>query len=167
MNFNIETVQDFLEQLCREHALVQHEANGQRCFVRYQSQEHLGDVKNKGGKHLVLVIGFNGRRVGDKDDQRLRRDVVLRFAVYADKATDVNTARQTALNTAEEIMLDFVSRMEQEQQEDDCGIMKDLEAEKISWEEIEDQPWLLNHYGWDLVIPFKSYMPAYDAAKWS
>jgi hypothetical protein len=57
--------------------------------------------------------------------------------------------------------------MQQDDNDNDvCGAWQYLEPENINCEEIEDQPWFLNHYGFDLMLPFKTLAPAYNADNW-
>jgi len=169
-DFDIEQIQDFLEGLSTKHKQVLH-SNEQRCFVRFQSAEHMTEVKNRGGKNLVIVAAIGGRRVGHKDDRQIRREMVIRFACLAEKNTDPVAAKRQALASAEKIMMDFFTKMERQQEEDldqdNYGVMHYLDPENVSWEEIEDQPWFINHYGWDLIVPFRTFMPGYDEDSWN
>lgn len=168
--FDIDKIQDFIEALCTSNTDVAHNVNGNKSFARFESDAQINEIKKAAGKNIVVVADINGRRVGDKDDRKLRREVVLRFAVYAVNNTE--DAKKAAEKLSEEIMFDFMTRMEKQQEDDldeniPCGVMHFLKPENFSWEKITDQPWLLNHYGWDLTVPFDVWMPAYNPAKWN
>ena len=168
MTFDIDQIQDYIQSLCHRHKEIKHDVDGIKSFARFQSEEEMTSLRNNAGKNVVVVAAINGRRVGDKDERTLHREMILRIVSYAEN----NTAEEikAALKTAEEIMFDLITEMEHQQEkdmdEDVCGIMDKLQPENFSWEEVEDQPWLINHYGWDLTVPFKVYMPAHNAAKW-
>ena len=165
--FDIDDCLDYIEGLCRDHVEINHSVTN-RCFAR--GEEHIEAVRKNAGKIVVVVVSIDGRRHGIKDDQQLRREVVLRVAAYADAGVGVTDAKKRARKKAEEIMFDIWNKMEHQQEldldgEEACSIMRFLEPEAMSFEEIE-APWLINHYGWDLTIPFKVYMPQYNAEKW-
>jgi hypothetical protein len=170
--FDIDKIQDYIEQLCTRNKDVQHNQNGIKSFARFQSNEQVNELKKAAGKNIVVVGGIGGHRVGERDEKKLQREMILRFAVYAEKSGDVEGAKKDAIRKAEEIMLDFMTEMERQQEndfdnDDSCSIMHFLQPENFFWEEIEDQPWLLNHYGWDLTVPFKVYMPSHNPDKWT
>lgn len=165
---NLKDIEDILEQFSREHTDVQHGVGGKSAFVRLENHEHLDRLKNKEGFNLVLVAEAEGYRIGERDDKRMRWDITIRFACYAGKALSPDASRNAAKKLAEEIMFDFQARLEQQQEEDEenCGPLAMLVPEKISWAPIEDQPWFLNHFGYDMVVPFESYTPGYRPEKW-
>jgi hypothetical protein len=169
--FDIDKVQDYIESVAERNKNVGHNVNGVRSFARYHSDDQMIEIKKNAGKNIVVVVDTGGHRVGHKDDRMLQRELVLRFACYAEKNGDVAAAKKAAITKAEEIMFDFMTEMELQQESDldqdiPCGVMHYLQPENYSWQEITDQPWLLNHFGWDLTVPFRTYMPAHDAAKW-
>lgn len=169
-SFDIEIVQDYLEQLCSRHTAIGHSVT-KRCFARFGSGEHIAEIKRAAGKVCVVVADISGRRTGHKDDQMFARQIVMRIAVYAETKGDAAAARAAAIKLADGITMDFMLRMEKQQEDDleanEFGPMHFLRPEEFTWEPIEDEPWLLNHYGNDLTIPFHHYMPAYDAGKWN
>ncbi len=172
MKFDIDEIQDYIKQLCIRHTDVQHGLNGQQSFARFHLEEEVNALRNSAGKCIVVVGNITGRRSGHRDDKTLQREITLRFAVYADMNGEIDAARNAAMRKAEEVMFDFMAEMEKKQEADfdedtQCGLMNHLQSEGFNWEEIEDQPWLVHHYGWDLTIPFKVYMPAHNAAKWN
>jgi hypothetical protein len=170
-NINISKIQDYIEGLCVAHKLVAHTVEGKRCFARLDSNEHVMEIKREAGVNIVVVVDLSGRRIGDKEDYLQRKEITLRFACLADSELPVDTARNEAIDRAEKIMFDFVRRMELQQESDDdagtCGPMQFFMPEAISWVPIEDQPWLLQHFGWDLVVPFKFRLPNYNEDDWS
>ncbi|RYD85580.1 MAG: hypothetical protein EOP84_02065 [Verrucomicrobiaceae bacterium] len=144
------------------------------------SDAHIEEIKRSGPPNIVCVVSAGGRRVGEKDDYTVRRELVLRFASFAPATGDQELHKQQAINRSEKILMDFANRIERLYDEFfdgqlgdddlDCdNIAQYLEPDKISWREIEDQhiqPWLVNHYGWDLSIPIKAPMQQYDPAVW-
>lgn len=171
-SYYIDEFQDYLEAKCVLNKLVAHTkvtdaaAGGQRTFARFESEEHIRAIQNCAGKHIVVVADVYGQRVGDVDDYKLRYTVQLRFAVKKDSNTaDETAAINTAVQTAEKIMFQFWSQMEKDFQEG-CNELDNLEPEKVTWNKIDDQPWLDDYYGWDLNISFGSFMPEYNEADW-
>lgn len=164
--YYVDEFQTYLEGLCEKHVDVQHNVGGIRTFARLMSDEEVNELTNHAGKNIVVVAAFYGRAHGHPDDQQLRQFVQLRFASFAERSTTVGI--NEALKKSFRIMWDFITRMKHDIKTDDgCGEMNGLEFENLSWDEIPGQPWLENHFGWDLTIPFKSYQPQYDAAQWT
>lgn len=168
--FDINKIQDYLEGLSQRNKDVQHNVLGNKSFARFESGEAVAEIRKNAGKNIVVVASISGQRVGEKDDRILQREVVLRFAVFADKNIDATDGKKTALQKSEEIMFDFMTEMERQQEydldNDICSVMHGLQPQNFAWQEIEEQPWLINHYGWDLTVPFKVYMPKHNTAKW-
>jgi hypothetical protein len=75
---------------------------------------------------------------------------------------EIATAQQHAM----EVMFDFYSRMKKDQQDDDCGVLQYLISEQMIFSPVEG-PVIEAHYGWEMVIPFSTNSPAYDATKWN
>jgi hypothetical protein len=159
----LDSMQAYLEELAEKHTEIRHNVNGLRSFAWFQSEEHINQIQNAGGDKVVIVADYNGQRVGDYDDQKVRQVISVRFAVKSN-GDDNTTAIKYAIQKAEEIMFDFVNKMQQDY-ETECGPLKNLEPEKISWNPF-DGPWLDSFYGFDLDIPFKTYMPGFDSSKW-
>lgn len=166
VSYYIDEIQTYLENLCIHHTDVQHTVNGQRSFARFQSDDQIREIQNHAGSNLVIVSDFQGNRVGDYDEGKMRMTMEIMFMVNAVVIDDVTDAINTAVKKSMSILFDFLSKMELDYEADDCGPLRFLESEKASWQKVEG-PWLDNYYGWFLSIPFKSYMPAYNAAKWS
>lgn len=162
----IKTLQDYLEELSRQHVDVQHEVDGKTAFVRLESHAQVSGLRTKAGANLVVVLGCPGRAAGAQDPDRIKRDLVLRFASYA-TGTDPVMARSAAVLLSESIMFDFIAKLREDYLLDPvCGPLKELDLNNLLFEEMEDQPWFVNHFGWDLVIPFRTWYPKYNAAKW-
>lgn len=167
-DFQFKDFEDYLEQLCRENVDVAHEVNGQVCFSRLRSRTEVMQIINNAGKNIVILGRFNGRAIGEKYERRMRQFAVIRFACYAENnAGDISEGIDTAIDTAWNIMMQFIARMFKDYKEDDCGPVGEFEFNNISWDEIDEPIYLENHYGWDLSLPFRSQQPAYDAAKWT
>ena len=167
--FDIDKCQDYIETLSNRHKDVNHNVDGIKAFARNHSDSEMTDLKNFPGKNVVVIHTISGHRVGDRDDKAVQREMWIRFASYADNSTEDEI--KAAQKRAEAIMFDFIGEMERKQEADldadeDCGIMHYLRPEEFHWEEIEDEPWLLNHYGYDLLVPFRMNMPAFDQSKW-
>lgn len=156
-------IEDYLEDACELHNDLLHGMNGRRAFAKLRTDDHITEITGQGTENIVVIAGMNGRRIGDIDEKRIRRGVEVMFAVKASQSGNAGVAIRIAIDKAEEIMLDFVSKMENDLKEA-CDIEFDLE--NISWDEI-DGPWLDNYYGWMLFLPFKGYFPEYDADKWA
>lgn len=170
--YYIDEIQDYLEDKCELNKLVAHNKvtencpGGQRTFARFESEEHIMQIKNNGGVNIVVVADYYGQRVGDVDDQKLLLTIQVRFAVKKESGGgDETDAINDAVKLAEKIMFQFWAQMEKDFQEG-CNALENLEPEKVTWHKIEEQPWLDDYYGWDLNISFKSWMPEYDAADW-
>lgn len=170
--FHIDELQDYLEDLCVKNKLVEHtkvtdlNPEGQKAFARFESNDQVNQITQSAAKNIVVVADYFGERVGAPDDKRMRAVVQLIFAVKKEAATeDETSAINDAIKLAEKIMFQFMTRMEKDM-EDGCNALEALEPEAMRWDAIENQPWLDDYYGWELSIPFKSYIPAYDADDW-
>jgi hypothetical protein len=164
-DFYIDEFQTYLEGLCETNADVQHNVNGQRSFARFQSNEEMEQIVNSAGKNIVVVTRIHGRAYDDSDAQSMRFFITLRFACYSEFST--TDSINTALTKSFQIMWDFVSRFRLDVKADSCHALHGLEFQNINWDEILDSPFLDNHYGWDITLPFISTQPPYNPAKWS
>ncbi|MBE2229960.1 MAG: hypothetical protein IAE96_04870 [Chitinophagaceae bacterium] len=168
----IDGVQDYLEDACELNKLVGHNKptdvapDGQRTFARFESEEHIRAIVNCAGKNIVVVADCFGQRTGEVDDQSLVYTLQLLFASKKETGTGNETAAiNDAIKTAEKIMFQFWTKMEKDFQEG-CNALEDLQPERVTWNPIQDQPWLDDYYGWILSIPFGTYMPEYNDADW-
>lgn len=170
MAYYITGFQNYLEALCMAHHQVLHqvEPGGTKAFVRFQSDYDISQLTNNPGTNLVVVTRFYGRAIGDVDAQQIRQYIQIRFASFAPvpDGGDFSDSVNTATDTAYTIMLDFLARMFYDLKNDDCGPLQGIELQNCTWEEIPEQPWLQNHFGWDLTIPFKSELPELNATVW-
>lgn len=169
MTFDIDQIQNYVEDLCHRNKVIQHGVDGIVSFARFQSEEEVTALRNSASENIVVVAAIRARRVGDRDDKMLQREMVLRVMNWAKN----NTADEikAAIKKAELMVFDIMTEMELQQEKDMdadvCGVMDKLQPENFAWEEVEDQPWLINHYGWDLTIPFKVYMPKHKPENWN
>lgn len=170
--FDIDVFQNYVDDLARRNKEVKHMAitescpNGQRCFSRFESEEHISEIKNNGGKKIVVVADVYGQRIGEPDDKRILVTVQLRFAVKKEAATENETnAVNAAVKLAEKIMFQFSNQMEKDF-EAGCNDLDGLQADKFSWDKIEEQPWLDDYYGWDLTVTFLHYIPEHSDDDW-
>lgn len=167
-DFQFQNFEDYIETLCTEHQDVLHDPPNRVAFSRLRSNNEISAITNNAGPNIVLMGRFNGRAVGEQQAQGMRQFVVLRFASYADlNGGDLSGGIDNAIDTAWNIMMQFIQRMRNDYIADDCGPLGLFEFENISWQEIDEPIYLESHYGWDVTIPFKSTMPEYDAAKWA
>lgn len=170
-SYYIDGIQDYLEDLCTKNKIVQHMVpvdgapDGRRSFARFESDEQMTAIRNNGSRNIVVVADYYGQRIGDVDDQKLRITLSVIYAVKKKPNTGNETeAINEAITTAETIMFQFWNKMEKDFQEG-CNALENLEPDKVTWTKI-DQPWLDDYYGWEMHIPFGSYMPSYDAEDW-
>jgi hypothetical protein len=157
----LEQIQNNIEAYCISHKLLLH-SDSNIAFIPLYSNQELQSIRNKGSKNIVVVTTFQGRLFGNYDDKKLQQYLGLRFASFRDKDEKVNGP----LNRSFEIMMDFITRWQHEYEENDCSWLRYVDLENISYDEIEDQPWLQNHYGWDLSLPLKNYLPPYNPDAW-
>lgn len=172
VSYYIDEFQDYLEEKCELNKLVAHNkvtdaaANGQRTFARFESEEHIRAIQNCAGKNIVVVADVYAQRIGEADDKELRYTIQVRFAVKKDSNTGNETdAINDAVKKAEKIMFQFQNQLEKDY-EAGCHPIDQLQPERMSWDKIEEQPWLDDYYGWDLNIVFGSFMPEHDDADW-
>lgn len=164
-DFQFSDFEDYLEQLCREHTDVAHEVNGMHCFSRLRSNDEVNAIINNPGANIVLLGRFNGRAAGESQEAGMKQFAVIRFASYAE-VTGNSSSIDAAIDTAWNIMMQFIARFRKDYYDDDCGPLGNVEFENMSWTEIDEPIYLENHYGWDLSLPFRSTQPAFDADKW-
>jgi len=171
-DFHIDSFQDYLQGLAEANKDVAHlkipagRTKEQHSFARFESDEHIAAIANAQAKNILVVADYYGQRKGDADDFQVRLTVQLRFATKRETATkDETAAISDAVQKAEDIMFQFMAKMETDFREG-CNALESLEPERITWTKIEDQPWLDGYYGWDLNLSFGSYMPAYDENDW-
>ncbi|MGN6477248.1 MAG: hypothetical protein ACTHKV_08480, partial [Flavipsychrobacter sp.] len=140
------------------------DAADNRAFCRFQDNTQFDAIRNNASRNIVVIMSFFGRASGDVEDPAVMNTIVVRFSCYA---KTVNSAEiTTALEKAFSIMQDFWTRMMNDYREDSCLWLNQADWTNIQFEEIE-QPWLQNHFGWDLVLPYKTYLPAYNPEKWN
>lgn len=163
MTVFIKEASDYYQLLSEQHVDIAH-SDTNRAFCRYQDMEQFNQLRSQAGKNIVLVKSFFGRAGGDYDDAEMLNTIVLTFSSYAKNVTSVEIVRASELSFR--ILMDFLTRMRQDFEEDDCTWLRWVKWGEIRFDEIE-QPWLQNHYGWDLIIPYEATLPAYEAAKWN
>ena len=159
--------EDYLKFLCINHKEVLHDDITNRAFIRFQSEEDVESIPNNAGKVLVIIDNFTGRAIGTLDEARLQQQVSLIFLVNVSSTTgnpyaDIEAALQKAIG----ILFDFYTRMAHDMQIDDCGPLRFLVPEQMTFNPV-DGPVLENHYGWQMDLPFNLNAPAYNATKWN
>lgn len=161
----IKDIEDYLQDLSSKHKLLLHGIDGRNAFTRFKTASNVDEITMGATENIVVVSSVNGQRLGEVDDKKVRRGISLVFASRADINGSKADAVQLANSTAEDIMFDFITRMD-EDQVNDCIALQDLEPEKVSWDDI-DGPWLDHYYGWILFVPFKSNLPPYNPDNWN
>jgi hypothetical protein len=163
MSTFLKEASDYLESLSELHVDVLHSAQN-FAFCRFKDQQQFNQLSLAASKNIIVVGGFNGRSIGSFEEETVKNVLQVRFSCYAKTVTsaDIIMATEKALN----ILLEFWKRMMKDFNDDDCAWMKGIEWENISFDDFE-QPWLTNHYGWDLFIPYRTSLPAFDNNKWT
>lgn len=164
-DYYLSEIQDYLELLCEQHVSVAHRQGGKRGFARLLSDEEISTLATTAGSNVVVVARYSGRAL-PKDEGRVLQNVSVYFASHAKDLS--SRGINEAVARSFRIMLDFIARMRNEQGTVDyCDGLSDFDLLNLSWDEIPDQPFLENHYGWELLIPIKTYLPDYDAERWT
>lgn len=171
-SYYIDEIQDYLEDLATKNKLVAHLSpvdqvtSERRAFSRFESEEHIRAIQHCGSPNIVVVADYYGQRIGDIDDKELRLVLQVRFCCKKQSGSgDETEAINAAVKLAEKIMFQFWIKMETDFQAG-CNALDKMEPDKVSWNKIDDQPWLDDYYGWDLNIPFRSYMPEHNPEDW-
>jgi hypothetical protein len=156
--------QDYLARLCAEHIVLQHSPSN-ASFSRMMDDNAIDQIKRSSSKNFCIVSSFYGRGNGRPSDDLIHQYAYIIFASYAGAASNAPTI---ALDDSMHIMMDFISRMHQDSEGDEaCGILRRLNLEELTFEELDDQPILDNHYGWVLMVPFKTTIPSYNPQRWT
>jgi hypothetical protein len=159
----IKEVSDYLQHLSELHVDIKHAA-ANVAFCRFQDNQQFAQLTLNASRNIVVIMNFYGRATGQYDDETVKNTIIVRFSCYALKVTSVEIT--AALEKSMAIMLDFWRRLKRDNEENPCAWMKWIDFEAIQFEEIE-QPWVQNHYGWDLIIPYKTHLPPFDQNKWT
>jgi hypothetical protein len=163
MSTFLKEASDYLQALSVLHVDILHSSNNV-AFCRFQDQSQFSQLTLNASRNVVIVGGFRGKAAGGFDEEAVKNVLTVRFSCYAKtvSSADIVAASEKALA----ILLQYWRRMMKDYNADDCLWMKGIEWENISFDEI-DQPWLVNHYGWDLIIPYKTNLPEFDENKWT
>jgi hypothetical protein len=78
---------------------------------------------------------------------------------------DPTTSRDDVIQKTWEIMMQFVAKMQNDYITDDCGALRGVIFEKISYQVLLETA-LEFHYGWLLTIPQQVAAPPFDQTKW-
>lgn len=159
--------QDYIKTLCEAHADVAHSDGSNDSFVRFQSEDDVLQLPQHGGGMIVIITNFMGRAIGEESDFMMRQNATLFFlkciaAGSGDRARAIEQAQSDALD----VMFDFYSRMYNDRQSDDCGPLRYLRPELMTWQPIAG-PVLENHFGWEMTIPFDVSFPVFNPKKWN
>lgn len=159
--------QEYVQSLCELHTEILHVDGTRTGFVKMQSDQDIQSIPQDAGSMIVVVSNFIGRAIGDYDTHKLRQNASLMFL----KRTASNTGApyqevQDAQDAAMAVMFDFYSRMKFDYDQDDCGPLKYIRTELMTFTPV-DGPVLEEHYGWEMTIPFDAYAPSYNPVKWT
>jgi hypothetical protein len=162
MGIFIKEFTDYLAGLAALHKEIK-DSTFNRAFCRYQDNAQLEQLRMNASKNIMVIMNFFGRAAGEFDDAEVRPTIVIRFSSYAKtvSSADITIAEEKAF----EILMDFWVRLRHDFEEDNCLWLKFIDWQNIQFDTM-DGPMLVNHYGWDLVIPYKTYLPAYDSTRW-
>lgn len=163
----IKPLQDYFKSLCIKHKLLLHVDATNVVFIRFQTEQDLAALRTNASSYFVIFDNIVGQAVGDPQSNQLQERVTLLFLKRSAAGNDqpfdaVEIAQQLAMD----IMFDFYGRMMHDQLADDCGPLRNLIAEQMSFEPV-DGPVEEYHYGWLMTIPLNVMLPAYDANKWN
>lgn len=163
MSTFLKEASDYLQGLSELHVDILH-SNSNVAFCRFMDQQQLSQLSISASKNIIIVGSFRGRAIGTYEDEAVKNVLQVRFSCYAKTVTSADIVATTEKSLC--ILLDFWRRLRHDFDTDDCLWMKGIEWENISFEDIE-QPWLQNHYGWDLLIPYKTSLPEFNNQKWT
>lgn len=159
--------QNYLKQLCVEHVAVSHDDATNVAFIRLQTAQDIGSIRNNAAGIFIIIDSFIGRVKGSFEENRLREEISILFLKRTAPANgDPFGIIEDAQEAALEILLDFYARFKQDFDDDDCGPLKGLDATQMTFD-IVDGPVEEMHYGWLLTIPLDVKLPVYNGAKWN
>ncbi len=163
----IQPLQEYGKSLCEKHKLLLHVDGVNVVFIRFQTWEDIAAISTVAADYMVIFDNLAGQAVGDPQSNQLQQRVTwlfLKRAAPADGAPFdvIEDAQQKAMD----IMFDFYVRMMHDQATDDCGPLRFLIPEQMSFDAV-DGPVEDNYYGWLMTIPLNVSLPAYDANKWN
>lgn len=163
----LKPTQDHFKKYCVEHITLQHNDADNVVFIRFQTEQELGSIKNNAAGYFVMVDNITGRAAGDADENKLRQELTLLFLKRVEPANgDPYGKIEKALQDAFDIMFDFYARLKNDAEENNCGPLKYLKPEQMNFEPA-DGPVQECHYGWIMTIPYDVNAPGYNPAKWN
>jgi len=167
MSLYFKQYQAYLETLAREHVDLVH-SDTNHAFSRFESEDELNKLKAR-KKPFALIVGtFYGRSKGGIDEGKMTQYASLYFVGRVKRNPENQSAElENVLQKCWEIMMDFYARHIEDMMDDDCGPLKGLRPEEMSWDPIEEQPILDNHFGWEMLIPFVVDRPIFNPEKWN
>lgn len=158
--------EDYARDLCIKNKQVLHDDQTNRAFIRFQSEEDIESIPNNAGNVLVIVDNFTGHATGTADDSLLQQNISLLFLVKCSLDSNRYNAIQACQAKAIGILFDFYAKMKNDMVEDDCGPLRGLVPEQMTFAPV-DGPLLEDHFGWQLTLPFNVNAPSYDPNKWN
>lgn len=157
---------DYIKQLAQLHKDVLHSDTSNRAFIRMFSHDDINTITSIASKYVISLSYFTGRATGDVESDMLRQEASLQFLRRADESGDPGINVQVAMNAAMTLMFDFYARIKKDFADDDCGVLKYLQPEQMTFQPVDDVQ-IEAHYGWEMTLPFGSAAPAYNADKWN
>lgn len=162
----ITPLQDYYTSLCINHKLLNHNDTTNRVFIRFQTIEDISALRSNASSFFVIFDSMAGQAIGDIGASKIRQRITLLFLKRAaPPAGQPALVIENALQAAMDIMFDFYGRMINDMLTDDCGPLRYLVPEEMTFDAV-DGPVEEQHYGWLMTIPLNVNLPAYDATKW-
>ncbi len=155
-------IQDYQQHLAETHVDLLHNTDGRKAFARFQTDEHITQIKKQATKNIVVILEVNGERLDDIDFKKIRRGISIIFGSRAATNGSAASSIDQAVEKSEEIMFDFINKMHEDQAQ---GCDMNFDLDRITWDNLEG-PWLDNYYGWILFVPFVGHIPPHNPDKW-
>ena len=162
---NFQAFEDYLQGLCVSHTDLQHGAGGRQSFIRLFSNDELNSLAERPNPYIVIVENVTARPVGDVQENKYVQNWTITFLGKANPvSSSPTTNRDGVIQTAWDIMMQFIARIKKDWEDDQCGMLKGLDW-RMNWRIVQDME-LENNYGWELQINQTIKAPDYDPAKW-
>jgi hypothetical protein len=160
----LEDVQSYFSNLCMKNKKILHLSQNQKAFFTlYETVS--ANVTGKMKSPYVKVLDYNLRYNGDIE--QMDKIATIGIGIYV-KPDDVNESKkETARNTAERIMDEFIARMQRDiDTERNCALMEMVDFNAITAEPLERMEGQIE-VGWKMNIPFRLYGPTFDNTLWT
>lgn len=149
--------EDYLNQLCINHATVQHTVGGRKSFFKISNEEDLlSGTINDIDYPCVANVALRGRIKDKNGDATILNHVFDNEWIFLQH---VPTTDETAINLSDEIqdaydetfsiMEDFIKAMKDDYEANDrCGAFDFIDFSQMSY--VQVGPYMNNEYGWRL-----------------